>query len=203
MQHDRRSPQWGACNPVSIPSLPSEEPAYNRSTLAGSFSLTLVLRTTLCYRCKFVRAMPSFSSSRSTTVGSQARLDGCSPTTDTDYCRSNGCRVCQRIPTLFQPKPHRNSTTTNPSKSRSNRDRSPHKYVMRSGFKMRQSASEGGGLVAHPRGGLALGHDGELTMDESLEDGLGGGGRLVVGNANSASTSSLATSPGGRAGDAM
>lgn len=39
-------------------------------------------------------------------------------------------------------------------------------------------------------------------MDESLEDGPGGGGRLVVGNANSASMSSLATSPGGRAGDA-
>eukprot|EP00752_Nemacystus_decipiens_P016768 g15005.t1 len=91
------------------------------------------------------------------------------------------------------------SSTASRYRSR-NRDRSPHKYVMRSGFKMRQSASEGGGLVAHQRGGLGFGHEGELAMDESLEDGLGGGGRLVVGNANSASMSSLATSPGGRAG---
>lgn len=70
---------------------------------------------------------------------------------------------------------------------------------MRSGFKMRQSASEGGGLVAHPRGGLGLGHEGE-AIDESLEDGLAGGRRLVFGNANSSSVNSLATSPGGRAG---
>ncbi|CBJ33731.1 myosin-like antigen [Ectocarpus siliculosus] len=59
------------------------------------------------------------------------------------------------------------------------RDRSPHKYVMRSGFKMRQSASEGGGLVAHPR---AAGGG-----EESLEDILGGGKRLVFGNAHSSS----------------
>lgn len=76
---------------------------------------------------------------------------------------------------------------------------------MRSGFKMRQSASEGGGLVAHPRGGVlgpGLGYEGEGTMDESLEDELGGGAaRLVFGNANSSSVNSLGTSPGGRAGE--
>ncbi|CAM9223121.1 unnamed protein product, partial [Ectocarpus sp. 6 AP-2014] len=72
------------------------------------------------------------------------------------------------------------------------RDRSPHKYVMRSGFKMRQSASEGGGLVAHPR---AAGGG-----EESLEDILGGGKRLVFGNAHSSSVNSLASSPAGRAG---
>ncbi|CAN0150297.1 unnamed protein product, partial [Ectocarpus sp. 4 AP-2014] len=71
-------------------------------------------------------------------------------------------------------------------------DRSPHKYVMRSGFKMRQSASEGGGLVAHSR--VAGGGD------ESLEDVLGGGKRLVFGNAHSSSVNSLASSPAGRAG---
>ncbi|CAM9153187.1 unnamed protein product, partial [Hapterophycus canaliculatus] len=56
-----------------------------------------------------------------------------------------------------------------------NRDRSPHKYIMRSGFKMRQSASEGGGLVANPRAGGG---------DENLDD-LRGDARLAYGNAHS------------------
>lgn len=84
--------------------------------------------------------------------------------------------------------------------NRNNRDRSPHKYVMRSGFKMRQSASEGGGLVAHSRG-ASLGHDGGGLLDEGLDDGglVGGGSRFVVGS--SSSVNSLASSPGGRTGD--
>ncbi|CAB1118783.1 unnamed protein product [Ectocarpus sp. CCAP 1310/34] len=88
-------------------------------------------------------------------------------------CEASGCgRMCQ-------------------SGNGGGRDRSPHKYVMRSGFKMRQSASEGGGLVAHPR--VAAGGD------ESLEDILGGSKRLVFGNAHSSSVNSLASSPAGRA----
>lgn len=70
---------------------------------------------------------------------------------------------------------------------------------MRSGFKMRQSASEGGGLVAHSRTGL--GHDGGGLLDEGLDDSclVGGGGRLGIGS--SSTVNSLSSSPGGRTGD--
>eukprot|EP00903_Cladosiphon_okamuranus_P010191 g9650.t1 len=138
------------------------------------------------------------------TKGGGAESAGGSPvpafTSSSSFAVEDDGGSVASMTSLASKEPQVSSSTVSRYRSR-NRDRSPHKYVMRSGFKMRQSASEGGGLVAHPRGGLGLGHErGEGAIDESLEDGLVGGGRLVFGNAKSSSVNSLATSPGGRAG---
>ena len=58
-----------------------------------------------------------------------------------------------------------------PAPDRSKRDRSPHKYVMRSGFKMRQSTSEGGGLVANPPRSFGGGGDDHSDLGPSFAFG--------------------------------